>query len=65
LVEHCCRLRCFLNQCPSCIMARAVGSIRGDECGRLRNVVLLAVVGLLKAALNGDDPLQGGILSLR
>ena len=38
---------------------------RGDEHGRLGDVVLLTVVGLLKAAFDGDDPLWAGHLELQ
>jgi hypothetical protein len=46
-------------------MIVAVRSIGGDERGCLGDVVLLVVVGLLEAALEGDDPFGPGILSLR
>ena len=45
-------------------MARAIGSTGGDERGRLGDAVLLIVVGLLKAALNGDDPIWARNLEL-
>jgi hypothetical protein len=38
-------------------MARAFGSIGGDRCGRMGDTTLLIVVGLLEAALDGDEPL--------
>jgi hypothetical protein len=38
-------------------MARAIGRAGGNECGRLGDTVLLALVGLLKATLDGDDAL--------
>ena len=46
-------------------MARAIGSIGGDECSYLGNAVLLTIVGLLKAALDGDDSLRAGHLELK
>jgi hypothetical protein len=46
-------------------MARAVRSIGGDEHGRLGDIVLLAVVGLLEVALDGDDPLRARHLELK
>jgi hypothetical protein len=42
----------------------AAGSIGGDEHVHLGDAVLLAVVGLLEAALNGDDPLRAKHLEL-
>jgi hypothetical protein len=46
-------------------MARAVKSIRGDQCGCLGDAVLLAVVGLLKAIHDGDDPFGARHLQLQ
>ena len=65
LVEHRRCLGCSLHRCPSCVVARAVGSIRGDQCGHLGDVVLLVVVGLFKSALDGDDPLGARHLQLQ
>jgi GGDEF domain-containing protein len=45
-------------------VARAYESIGGDKHGRLGDAVLLAVVGLLKAALDSDDPIQARHLEL-
>jgi hypothetical protein len=42
-----------------------VRSIGGDERGRLGDVVLLVVVGLLEAALDDDDPLRARHLELQ
>jgi hypothetical protein len=58
LVERHRCLRCFLRRCPSYVATGAIRSTGGDQCDRLGNTVLLAVVGLLRAALNGDDPLR-------
>ena len=63
LVEHRCCLGCSLRRRPSCVMARAIERARGDKHGRLGDAVLLAVVGLLEAALDGDHPFRLGILS--
>jgi hypothetical protein len=38
-------------------MARFIEITGGDECGYLVDTVLVIVVGLLKAALDGDDPI--------
>ena len=43
---------------------RADETIGGDESGRLGDAVLLAIVGLLKATLDDDDPLQARHLEL-
>jgi hypothetical protein len=40
-------------------MAWAIGGTGGNECGCLGNTVLLIVVGLLEATLDGDDPPLG------
>ena len=64
VADHRRYLGCFLRRRPSYVMARAVGSIGGNEHGRLGNVVLLTVVGLLEAALDGDDPLGASHLQL-
>jgi hypothetical protein len=45
-------------------VARAVGSIGGDKHGRLVDIVLLIVVGLLKATLDSDDSLRARHLEL-
>jgi hypothetical protein len=45
-------------------VARAYESIGGDKNGRLGDAILLAVVGLLKATLNSDDPIQARHLEL-
>jgi hypothetical protein len=45
-------------------MTRGVESIGGDEHGRLGDAVLLMVVGLLEAALDGDDPLRARHIEL-
>ena len=39
-------------------MARAVKGTGGDERDHLGDVALLTVVGLLEAALDGDDPIR-------
>ena len=45
-------------------MARVIRSTGGDECGCLGDAVLLAIVGLLEAALDDDDPLWARHLEL-
>ena len=65
LVEHRRCLACFLRWCPSCVEAGAIGSTWGDQCSHLGDAVLLAVVGLLAAALTGDDPLVARHLQLQ
>jgi hypothetical protein len=42
-----------------------MGRIRGGECSYLGDTILLVVVGLLEATLDGDDPFGPGILSFR
>jgi hypothetical protein len=64
LVERHHRLSCFLCRCPSYVTARAIGSTGGDKHGRLGAAVLLVLVGLLKAALDSDDPLRARHLEL-
>jgi hypothetical protein len=46
-------------------MTGVVGSMGVDQCSRLGDVVLLAVVGLFEAALDGDDPLGARHLQLQ
>jgi hypothetical protein len=64
LVKHRRRLGHFLHKRPYCVAARAVRSIGGDEHGRLGNTILLAIVGLLEATLDGDDTLWARHLEL-
>jgi len=63
-VEHRYCLGCFLRRRPSYVTARVIGIIRGDERGRLGDTILLVVVGLLEATLNGDHSLRVGHLKL-
>jgi hypothetical protein len=56
LIKHRHCLGCFFCRCPFHVAVRAIGSTGGDECGCLGDAVLLAIVGLLEAALDGDDP---------
>ena len=56
-VEHHCCLGCFLRQRLPYVVARAIQIIGADEHDRLGDAVLLVVVSLLEATLDGDDPL--------
>jgi hypothetical protein len=46
-------------------VAKAIRSAGDDKCGRLGDIVLLAVVGLLEVVLDDDDPLQAEHLELQ
>ena len=47
------------------VVARAIQIIGADEHDRLGDAVLLVVVSLLEATLDGDDPLRARHLELQ
>ena len=57
----------WLLPSPAPILRRSRGhqECRGRSCGRLGDAILLTVVGLLKAAFDGDDSLGTGHLQLQ
>jgi hypothetical protein len=46
----------FHGRCPSSIMTEAGGTTRGGQCGSLGDTVLITVVGMLEATVDGDGP---------
>jgi hypothetical protein len=48
----------LFHQCLSCTMVGIGGAVGCEQCNHLSDAVLIIVVGLLEAALNGDDPVR-------